>query len=198
MSLGPVAGRDEMAGVGKNRGTLSQKLNINQQAWFSKIQPKDVIRSQTNIMGSHIIPSVDKGMGYRSLTAKAVHTLILWLGELRVYLSQYVRCLVYHCTCNMRDGKTYMHIYIYSIYIVYIYMHLIVSCYATRARAVMIRNRRTGRHPTRALPCGRADGKYLSMAFFFLTFNGQLTISRDPTHHECSPTKKCHVANRLT
>ena len=77
-------------------------------------------------------------------------------------------------------------------------MHLIVSCYATRARAVMIRNRRTGRHPTRALPCGRADGKYLSMAFFFLTFNGQLTISRDPTHHECSPTKKCHVANRLT
>ena len=117
MSLDPVAGRDEMAGVGKNRGTLSQKLNINQQAWFSKIQPKDVIRSQTNIMGSHIIPSVDKGMGYRSLTAKAVHTLILWLGELRVYLSQYVRCLVYHCTCNMRDGKTYMHIYIYIVYI---------------------------------------------------------------------------------
>ena len=86
-----------------------------------KIQPKDVIRSQTNIMGSHIIPSVDKGMGYRSLTAKAVHTLILWLGELPVYLSQYVRCLVYHCTCNMRDGKN-IYAYIYSIYIVYIYI----------------------------------------------------------------------------
>ena len=40
MSLDPVAGRDEMAGVGKNRGTLSQKLNINQQAWFSKSSQK--------------------------------------------------------------------------------------------------------------------------------------------------------------
>ena len=28
MSLDPVAGRDEMAGVGKNRGTLSQKLTL--------------------------------------------------------------------------------------------------------------------------------------------------------------------------